>query len=107
MAFNIGSDGDINTINVNNRVQGALSQLPEAVQDQGVTVELRSSSILMLVSLISPDGDYGSVFMQNYATLNILDELRQVPGSVTLKCWVAVNLPCVSGWTRTSWRNTT
>ncbi|NIC07516.1 efflux RND transporter permease subunit [Billgrantia bachuensis] len=80
VAFDIGTDGDINTINVNNRVQGALSRLPEAVQAQGVTVELRSSSILMLVALISPQGDYNNVFMQNYATLNILDELRQVPG---------------------------
>ncbi|RTR00482.1 efflux RND transporter permease subunit [Halomonas nitroreducens] len=80
VAFNIGTDGDINTINVNNRVQGALSQLPEAVQDQGVTVELRSSSILMLVSLISPEGDYDRTYLQNYATLNVLDELRQVPG---------------------------
>ncbi|WP_163560235.1 efflux RND transporter permease subunit [Halomonas sp. NO4] len=80
VAFNIGTDGDINTINVNNRVQGALSQLPEAVQAQGVTVELQSSSILMLVALISPEGDYSNIYMQNYATLNILDELRQVPG---------------------------
>ncbi|TFH86450.1 efflux RND transporter permease subunit [Billgrantia azerbaijanica] len=80
VAFGIGTDGDINTINVNNRVQGALSQLPEAVQAQGVTVELRSSSILMLVALISPEGDYGRTYMQNYATLNVLDELRQVPG---------------------------
>ncbi|WP_017429849.1 efflux RND transporter permease subunit [Vreelandella jeotgali] len=80
VAFDIGTDGDINTINVNNRVQGALSQLPEAVQDQGVEVELRSSSILMLISMISPDGDYDRVYLQNYATLNVLDELRQVPG---------------------------
>ncbi|WP_442487202.1 efflux RND transporter permease subunit [Halomonas litopenaei] len=80
VAFDIGTDGDINTINVNNRVQGALSQLPEAVQEQGVQVELRSSSILMLVSLISPQGDYDNIYMQNYATLNILDELRQIPG---------------------------
>ncbi|MBV0932845.1 efflux RND transporter permease subunit [Marinobacterium weihaiense] len=80
VAFDIGTDGDTNTINVNNRVQGALSQLPEAVQAQGVTVELRSSSILVLAALISPDGDYDSVYMQNYATLNILDELRQIPG---------------------------
>ncbi|NWO05004.1 MAG: efflux RND transporter permease subunit [Alteromonadaceae bacterium] len=80
VAFDIGTDGDINTINVNNRVQGALSQLPEAVQGQGVTVELRSTSILMLVALVSPDGDYNDIFMQNYATLNILDELRQVSG---------------------------
>jgi HAE1 family hydrophobic/amphiphilic exporter-1/multidrug efflux pump len=80
VAFNIGTDGDINTINVNNRVQGALSQLPEAVQSQGVTVELRSDSILMFIALTSPDGDYDKIFMQNYATLNVLDELRQVPG---------------------------
>ncbi|GHE20154.1 efflux RND transporter permease subunit [Halomonas urumqiensis] len=80
VAFDIGTSGDINTINVNNRVQGALSQLPEAVQSQGVSVELRSDSILMLVALISPEGDYNNVFMQNYATLNILDELRQVRG---------------------------
>ncbi len=80
VAFNIGTEGDINTINVNNRVQGALSQLPEAVQAQGVQVELSSSSILMLVALVSPEGDYDRTFMQNYATLNVLDELRQVPG---------------------------
>ncbi|WP_404296576.1 efflux RND transporter permease subunit [Halomonas sp.] len=80
VAFNIGTEGDINTINVNNRVQGALSQLPEAVQAQGVSVELQSSSILMLVALISPEGDYNRTYMQNYATLNVLDELRQVPG---------------------------
>ena len=80
VAFNIGTDGDINTINVNNRVQGALSQLPEQVQSQGVTVELRSDSILMLIALTSPSGDYNNVYMQNYATLNVLDELRQVPG---------------------------
>lgn len=80
VAFDIGTSGDINTINVNNRVQGALSRLPEAVQSQGVKVELRSSSILMLVALISPEGDYNRIFMQNYATLNVLDELRQVSG---------------------------
>ncbi|MDN6297744.1 MAG: efflux RND transporter permease subunit [Halomonas sp.] len=80
IAFDIGTDGDINTINVNNRVQGALSSLPEAVQAQGVKVELKSSSILMLVALTSPQGDYDRVYLQNYATLNILDELRQVPG---------------------------
>ncbi|MFG6666321.1 efflux RND transporter permease subunit [Halomonas sp. HNIBRBA4712] len=80
VAFNIGTDGDINTINVNNRVQGALSQLPEEVQSQGVNVQLQSDSILLLVALTSPNGDYDNIYMQNYATLNILDELRQVPG---------------------------
>ncbi|PSL16829.1 HAE1 family hydrophobic/amphiphilic exporter-1/multidrug efflux pump [Marinobacterium halophilum] len=80
IAFDIGTDGDTNTINVNNRVQGALSQLPEEVQAQGVTVKLRSSSILMLLALVAPEDDYDNIYMQNYATLNILDELRQIPG---------------------------
>ncbi|WP_192036295.1 efflux RND transporter permease subunit [Halomonas sp. YLGW01] len=80
IAFAIGSDGDTNTINVNNRVQQTLSQLPESVQSQGVTVELKSSSILMVLGLTSPQNDYDATFMQNYATLNLLDELRQVPG---------------------------
>ncbi|EPC02615.1 transporter [Litchfieldella anticariensis FP35 = DSM 16096] len=80
IAFSIDSDGDTNTINVNNRVQQTLSTLPEAVQAQGVTVELSSSSILMFAALISPTGEYDNIYMQNYATLNILDELRQVPG---------------------------
>jgi HAE1 family hydrophobic/amphiphilic exporter-1/multidrug efflux pump len=80
IAFAIGSDGDTNTINVNNRVQQTLSQLPESVQAQGVTVELSSSSILMVLGLTSPQNDYGKIYMQNYATLNLLDELRQVPG---------------------------
>ncbi|SIQ68051.1 efflux RND transporter permease subunit [Marinobacterium stanieri] len=80
VSFNVGTDGDMNTVNVNNRVQGALSQLPDSVRAQGVKVEQRSNSILLLLALISPEGDYDNVYMQNYATLNILDELRQIPG---------------------------
>ncbi|SHE39055.1 hydrophobic/amphiphilic exporter-1, HAE1 family [Modicisalibacter ilicicola DSM 19980] len=80
VVFEIGSNGDINTINVNNRVQSALSQLPESVQAQGVNVELSSSNILMLIALRSPDGEYSKTYMQNYAVLNILDELRRLPG---------------------------
>lgn len=80
VAFEIGSGGDINTINVNNRVQSALSRLPESVQAQGVNVELRSSNILLLVALRSPNGEYSKTFMQNYAALNIVDELRRLPG---------------------------
>jgi len=80
VSFNIGTDGDMNTVNVNNRVQSALSQLPDSVRAQGVKVEQRSNSILLLLALVSPEGDYDNVYMQNYATLNILDELRQIPG---------------------------
>src|SRR5699024_6785763 len=80
VSFAIGTDGNINTINVNNRVQRALPELPESVQAQGVTVEQQANNILMLVALTSPSGAYGTVYMQNYAALQILDELHQIPG---------------------------
>jgi len=80
VSFAIGTDGDINTINVNNRVQRALPELPQSVQAQGVTVQQQASSILMLIALTSPTGTHGTIYMQNYATLQILDELRQIDG---------------------------
>src|SRR5699024_10909082 len=80
VSFAIGTDGDINTINVNNRVQRALRELPQSVQAQGVTVQQQASSILMLIALTSPTGTHGTIYMQNYATLQILDELRQIDG---------------------------
>lgn len=70
-------------------------------------MRLRSDSILMLVALTSPSGDYNNVYMQNYATLNILDELRQVPGVGNARCWGAASLPCGSGWIPTNWPSTT
>ncbi|MCM5703700.1 efflux RND transporter permease subunit [Larsenimonas salina] len=78
--FNIGTDPDIATINVNNRVQRALSRLPSAVQNQGVTVELQSSSILMFAALYSPNGQYDSLYLNNYANINIVDEIKQLNG---------------------------
>lgn len=78
VAFNIGSDPNIDQVNVNNRVQQALSKLPQEVQDQGVTVELRSSSILMLPVLVSDQ--YDQNYLRNYASLHLTDELKQVDG---------------------------
>jgi len=78
--FEIGTDPDQATINVNNRVQAALARLPEQVRQQGVTVQKRSSSILALVSLSSPDERYDRLFMSNYALLNVIDELKRIPG---------------------------
>ena len=78
--FDIGTDPDQATINVNNRVQAALSKLPEIVRQQGVTVQKRSSSILALVTLYSPDGRYDRLFMNNYALLYVIDQLKRTPG---------------------------
>jgi len=78
--FDIGTDPDQATIDVNNRVSAALARLPEEVRQQGVTVQKRSSSILSMVALSSPNGTYDRLWMSNYALLNIIDELKRVPG---------------------------
>ncbi|GAB2803094.1 efflux RND transporter permease subunit [Halomonas shantousis] len=78
--FNIGTDPQTATINVNNRVQRALSRLPSEVQAQGITVEQRSNSVLMFIALMAEGGEYDSLFLNNYANLNITDELNQLPG---------------------------
>ncbi len=80
VTFAVGTDPDIAAINVNNRVQAALPLLPEEVRRQGVTVVKASTSILQLVTVESPDQRYDSLFLSNYTLLNILDELKRIPG---------------------------
>jgi HAE1 family hydrophobic/amphiphilic exporter-1/multidrug efflux pump len=80
ITFAIGTDPDLAAINVNNRVQSALSQLPEEVRRQGVNVRKRSTSFLQIIALDSEDPRFDAVFISNYALLNVVDELRRVPG---------------------------
>lgn len=80
VTFEIGTDPDQATIDVNNRVQAALARLPEDVRRQGVTVAKRSSSILEVITMYSPTGQYDPIYVSNYTLLNVLDELKRVPG---------------------------
>src|SRR5690554_1662544 len=80
VSFEIGTDPDQATINVNNRVQQALARLPQSVRDQGLKVEARSTSILQVITLSSPDNSMDVVEISNYALLNVLDELVRLPG---------------------------
>ena len=80
VSFEIGTDPDQAQINVNNRVQAALSRLPQRVRDQGVRVEARSTNILLVALLLSPDGRFDPIEISNYALLNVLDELVRIPG---------------------------
>jgi HAE1 family hydrophobic/amphiphilic exporter-1 len=80
VTFKIGTDLDAAQILVQNRVATALSQLPQAVQAQGVTVQKRSTAILLFVTLTSPDDRYDSLYLANYATINLKDELARLPG---------------------------
>ncbi|MEA2885652.1 MAG: hydrophobic/amphiphilic exporter (mainly bacteria), family [Bradyrhizobium sp.] len=80
VTFKIGTNLDFAQVLVQNRVSSALSQLPTSVQNQGVTVQKRSTSILLFVTLTSPNATYDSLFLSNYATINIRDELSRLPG---------------------------
>jgi hydrophobic/amphiphilic exporter-1 (mainly G- bacteria), HAE1 family len=80
VTFKIGTDLNFAQVLVQNRVSSALSQLPLSVQNQGVTVQKRSTAILLFVTLTSPNATYDSLFLSNYATINIRDELSRLPG---------------------------
>jgi hydrophobe/amphiphile efflux-1 (HAE1) family protein len=80
VSFLLGSDPDINTVNVNNRVQTALAQLPSEVQQEGLTVQKKSSAILQFICLYSESGEQDPLFITNYAIINILDVLSRIQG---------------------------
>ena len=80
VTFALGTNPDINTVNVNNRVQSALAQLPPEVQLQGLTVQKKSSAILQFIVLYSENGEQDPLFITNYATINVLDALSRTPG---------------------------
>jgi hydrophobe/amphiphile efflux-1 (HAE1) family protein len=79
-SFLLGSDPDIDTVNVNNRVQTALAKLPPEVQLEGLTVQKKSSAILQFVVLYSEGGKQDPLFITNYAVINVLDVLSRIPG---------------------------
>ncbi|PKO87957.1 MAG: hydrophobe/amphiphile efflux-1 family RND transporter [Betaproteobacteria bacterium HGW-Betaproteobacteria-12] len=78
--FDVGTNVDAATVNVNNRVKAAEPRLPEEVRRNGVIVQKRSNDILQVVALKSDQGRYSTLFLSNYASLNIVDELKRVKG---------------------------
>ncbi|MEZ5763884.1 MAG: efflux RND transporter permease subunit [Xanthobacteraceae bacterium] len=80
VTFKVGTDLNFAQILVQNRVSAALSSLPDAVQKQGVTVQKQSTSILMFVTLTSPDKTFDSLYLANYGTIRLKDELARLPG---------------------------
>ena len=80
VTFETGTDIDKAVFNVNNRVQLAAPRLPPEVTRTGVTVQKRSTDILLVIALSSPDGRFDTLYLSNYGTLNIVDEVKRVPG---------------------------
>src|SRR6202171_1083496 len=80
ITFAGGTDPDLNTVKVQNRVGLAEAQLPAEVRAQGISVTKKSSALLQVIALTSPDGRYDQLFLSNYATINVIDQLKRVPG---------------------------
>lgn len=80
VTFDLGTDLDESMVLVQNRVSLAMPQLPDIVQKLGVDVKKKSPNMLLAINLISPDGSYDDIYMSNYATINITDELARLDG---------------------------
>ena len=80
ITFKVGTDIDMATVMVQNRVSIAQSSLPEPVIVQGVTVQKQSSNIVMFLTMTSKDSIYDGLYLTNYAKLNLVDQLTRVPG---------------------------
>ncbi|KFN40157.1 MAG: hypothetical protein JU82_04855 [Sulfuricurvum sp. MLSB] len=79
--FNIGVNQDMAAVEVQNRINSVLAQLPQTTRDLGVTVEKRTSDILLIVAITSPDGSYDSTQISNYISSNLLDDIKKIPGA--------------------------
>jgi len=80
VTFKIGTDLNFAQVLVQNRVSSAVASLPQAVQSQGIVVQKKSTSILQIVTLTSPDRRYDSLYLANYATINLKDDVSRLPG---------------------------
>jgi HAE1 family hydrophobic/amphiphilic exporter-1 len=80
VTFDIGTDPNEDQILVQNRVSQATAQLPQSVQAQGVVTQTKSTSILQIVTLTSPTGKFDALFLNNYATISLENELTRVEG---------------------------
>lgn len=89
VTFEIGTDVDEATLNVNNRVKQAEARLPEEVRRQGVVVEKGSSSFLQVLAFYSPDNRFDDLYISNYVTRNVIDRLKRVPGTTNVQIFGA------------------
>src|SRR5947209_13155022 len=80
VTFKLGTDSDMAQVLVQNRVSLALPVVPALVQNEGINVKKMTPNTLMIVNLISPDNRYDSIFLSNYATIYLKDELGRLPG---------------------------
>ena len=89
VTFQIGMDPDTAQVLIQNRVSNVLAALPAAVQAQGVSVQKKSTAILQIITLDSPGGSLDALYLSNYATINLVNELARLPGVGNVKVFGA------------------
>src|SRR6266852_5897658 len=80
VTFGLGTDPDINTVNVQNRASLAIPQLPAEVSRNGLTIRKKSAALLQVINFYSPNSTYDAVYLSNYATINVIDPLARIKG---------------------------
>jgi HAE1 family hydrophobic/amphiphilic exporter-1 len=80
VTFSLGTDPDIDTVNVQNRASLALPQLPQEVSRAGILVRKKSAALLQVINIYSPKNTYDAVYLSNYATINVIDALARIKG---------------------------
>ncbi len=80
VTFAVGTDADIATVNVQNRVSAATAQLPAEVNATGVSVRKASPAILQIIAIYDDEQQFDALFLSNWATINLVDSLKRVPG---------------------------
>ncbi len=80
VTFDVDVDPELAAVDIQNRVKKAESRLPAEVVQNGISVEKETANKLMTIALMSNDSKYDEIYLSNYATLNVLDLLRRVPG---------------------------
>jgi multidrug efflux pump len=79
--FQIGTNPELAQVDVQNRVNLALPQLPTSVQSQGIQVQKKSSAFMMVIAIYSPSNRYDATYIANYANIYVLDALKRIPGA--------------------------
>jgi multidrug efflux pump len=79
--FNIGTNPELAQVDVQNRVNLALPQLPQSVQSQGIQVQKKSSAFMMVIAIYSPTNRFDPTYIANYANIYVLDALKRIPGA--------------------------
>src|ERR1700745_3160150 len=103
VTFALGTDPDIDTVNVQNRAQLATPLLPQEVQRQGLVIRKKSPALLQVVAIYSPKNTHDALFLNNYTTINIIDPLARIRGvgqaslfgplDYSLRLWLYLDRP--------------